>query len=326
MESSSLRYIEEKLSRTRCYLRRRPIPFKRLIELDLQIGSKSLLIQINSDIEEVLYGGHDDLAEKFLSKDGLNVSHLEELSSYDNLSNIESTIAKNQDELIVGDDDDYSPTVEERKKKERLRKKEAQQRVSDGEYLTHPQERAKFYKTRKEFIVAKINELDTLCGSKSFLIIIIPDKETVYYHGDSNLTAQFFKSNLSSYKIPTRFNIRPFEMDETEANICSVPHCLVSRNTLSKWRLAALDLYKFPDNIPMTLYPCPENDRDQWIAELDLDPNSNAKIAVCSLHFKEGYPTRDFPYPTELLTDNKEAIVFNGVETSSWVILYFNLY
>ncbi|CAB4067934.1 unnamed protein product [Lepeophtheirus salmonis] len=113
-------------------------------------------------------------------------------------------------------------------------------------------------------------------------------------------------------------NIRPFEPDETECNICSVPHCNVSRNTLSKWRLAAMDLFGFPDNIPMTMYACPEADRDQWIAELDLDPSIQGKITVCSLHFREGFPTDDFPYPTELLSETNYETTFQGTKTSSW--------
>jgi hypothetical protein len=35
---------------------------------------------------------------------------------------------------------------------------------------------------------------------------------------------------------------------------------------LSRWRLAAIDLFKFPDHLPMTLYLCPEEERDRWIS------------------------------------------------------------
>ena len=37
----------------------------------------------------------------------------------------------------------------------------------------------------------------------------------------------------------------------------------------------------------MTLYLCPEADREKWIAEIDLPPfkASNNKIAVCSLQW-----------------------------------------
>ena len=31
-------------------------------------------------------------------------------------------------------------------------------------------------------------------------------------------------------------------------NKCSVSHCIVTRNSLSRWRLAAIDLFKFPED------------------------------------------------------------------------------
>jgi hypothetical protein len=44
------------------------------------------------------------------------------------------------------------------------------------------------------------------------------------------------------------------------------------RNTLGKWRLAAVEQFNFPLELPLTLHPCSEEDRDKWIAEIDLDP------------------------------------------------------
>jgi hypothetical protein len=44
------------------------------------------------------------------------------------------------------------------------------------------------------------------------------------------------------------------------------------RNTLGRWRLAAVELYNFPLELPVTLHICPEEERDKWIAEIDLDP------------------------------------------------------
>lgn len=76
---------------------------------------------------------------------------------------------------------------------------------------------------------------------------------------------------------------------------------MVSRNTLGKWRHAAVEQFLFPPRLPLTLHTCPDKDRDRWMAEIDLDPNSKAKIVVCSLHFRNGYPNEDFSYPTELL-------------------------
>jgi hypothetical protein len=47
---------------------------------------------------------------------------------------------------------------------------------------------------------------------------------------------------------------------------------LIIRNTLGRWRLAAVELYNFPLELPVTLHICPEEERDKWIAEIDLDP------------------------------------------------------
>ena len=102
-------------------------------------------------------------------------------------------------------------------------------------------------------------------------------------------------------------------------NTCSVPHCVVTRNSLSKWRLIAQELYKFPKSLSLTLHICPEDERGQWIAELDLDPMMNGKICVCSLHFKDGYPSQANPFPTVMLRDGgnklkKEDVVFEGAK------------
>ena len=57
-----------------------------------------------------------------------------------------------------------------------------------------------------------------------------------------------------------------FEIDELDQNKCSVSHCTVSRNLLSRWRLAAIDMFKFPPHLPMNLHICPEAERDKWIS------------------------------------------------------------
>lgn len=55
-------------------------PYLWLFKLqDLQCGTKSLLVQVCDDIEECLYFGHDKLVEKFLSSDGINLQHANEL-------------------------------------------------------------------------------------------------------------------------------------------------------------------------------------------------------------------------------------------------------
>ena len=49
------------------------------------------------------------------------------------------------------------------------------------------------------------------------------------------------------------------------------------------------------------------------MAELDLDPHNKARVVVCSLHFRDGRPTRENPFPTELLGEvGREAPVYRG--------------
>jgi hypothetical protein len=52
------------------------------------------------------------------------------------------------------------------------------------------------------------------------------------------------------------------------------------RNTLGRWRLAAVELYNFPLELPVTLHICPEEERDKWIAEIDLDPAYKVNFAI----------------------------------------------
>ena len=60
------------------------------------------------------------------------------------------------------------------------------------------------------------------------------------------------------------FSYFQFEAEELDFTSCSVPHCLVTRNTLSRWRQAAIKMFKFPLDLPMTLHLCPEADREKW--------------------------------------------------------------
>ena len=55
------------------------------------------------------------------------------------------------------------------------------------------------------------------------------------------------------------------------------------------------------------------------LLDLHLDPNSTGKIAVCSLHFKEGHPTPEFPSPTELLSskDSENVTEFRGTKPTT---------
>merc|ERR550534_2691267 len=95
-------------------------------------------------------------------------------------------------------------------------------------------------------------------------------------------------------------------------NICCVPQCAVTRNTLSKWRNAAIQHFRFPKELAFNLHLCAPEDRDRWIAEIDLDPAFKTRVAVCSLHFVDGYPTPENPHPTQLLTESSSQQFFQG--------------
>ncbi len=64
---------------------------------------------------------------------------------------------------------------------------------------------------------------------------------------------------------------------------CSFIPCLMIRNTLGRWRLAAVELYNFPLELPVTLHICPEEERDKWIAEIDLDPAYKVNLQILTV-------------------------------------------
>jgi len=69
-------FILDKPFRIRSYLRRRPIPLKRCLELDVQCGTRSFHLQISRDIDEAVYCGAKELVDLFLSKEGIKLSNL----------------------------------------------------------------------------------------------------------------------------------------------------------------------------------------------------------------------------------------------------------
>ena len=76
----------------------------------------------------------------------------------------------------------------------------------------------------------------------------------------------FIYFNLHTYMI----QLDPEELDQNAVNTCSVPQCVVTRNSLSKWRIAAMTLFKFPSYLPMTIHTCSEGERERWIAGKDI--------------------------------------------------------
>jgi len=304
-------FIADKSLRVRSFLRRRPIPLKRLLELDIQCGTHSFALQANAEVEEVVYCGSKELVDCFLSRDGLKVSDVNSLivaakyqarpkgrgreweHDYDP--------AQEGGEEEEDGDEEFFDTVKSKKKKAALARAESAKRMAEVEYLKHPSERFKRFKCSKDGVLSKIKEIDSVCGSKSFVVIVNTEKECAYYQGDPDWVSEFFTVGVKRRHMDPSLNVRPFLSEEVEYNVCRVPQCIVSLNTLGKWRLAAIDMYKFPADLPMTLYACSEEDKGGWMAEIDVDPESKGKVVVCSLHFRDGIPTAENPSPTELL-------------------------
>ena len=330
-------YITDRPSRLKSYFRRRHVPFKRIFDMNLQCGTSSLLIQISDDIEECLFHGEESLVEPFLDPgQGLKLSQVTQIiqqgksnrrmgrlskdecgfSTTNGQTVKEKKVKKRQFNDLLSNDEDFYATVKEKEQKEREKKKEAQQRLIEGDFLSNPAERNKAFKSRKDSLINKMSETDEVCATKSFLVIINHDNDAVFYHGHPTLVTKFFTTGLARDCVSKKYNIRmldPEEVDQNAINTCSVPQCVVTRNSLSKWRIAAMTLFKFPSHLPMTLYTCSEAEKERWIAELDLNPLATGRIAVCSLHFKDGEPTDEFPLPTELLSDKDDRpLTFRG--------------
>lgn len=331
-------YIKDKPARLKSYFRRRHVPFKRTYDMNLQCGTKSLLIQISDDIEECLYHGDDNLVDQFLDTgQGVNISLVHQMiqqekghrrlsrssldeygfSGNDSKSANRNKVKSQQTTDFEKNDEDFFATAKEKEQKEKERRKEAQQRILEGDYLSNIADRNKAFKSRKDALIGKMAETDEVCATKSFLVVLNHDNDAIFYYGHPTLVTKFFTTGLTRNCISTNYNIRMFEseeFDQNSINTCSVPQCVVTRNSLSKWRVAAMALFDFPSYLPMTLYTCSETEKDKWIAELDLNPETTGRIAVCSLHFKNGEPTDDSPLPTELLSDKDDKpLKFRGI-------------
>ncbi len=108
----------------------------------------------------------------------------------------------------LDEDDEYSPTIKEKRRKESERRKEVQQRVQDGDFLSNLGERTKVFKSRKDSLVTKIAETDSVCATRSFLIVVNLDLEAAFYHGDPKFVSQFFSSGLSARSLSHTVNVR----------------------------------------------------------------------------------------------------------------------
>jgi len=310
-------YIVDKALRTRSYVRRRPIPLKRVVEIDIQCGTKSFLVQINKDFEEVIYCGNNDISRHFLCHSGLKISDVNNIlvaGKYQARPKGTShhwehdyNPAPDTDD----DDEDFYDTIKNKKEKER-ETKSTNKKSGEIEYIKSPVERFKKFKAFKDGIFSKVKEIDSVCGLSSFVLILNLERDMGFYYGDKHLVSEFFTTGIKYPTLLRTYNVRKFEVDEVESNMCCVPQCAVTRNTLSRWRMAAIQNFKFPPELPMNLHLCPEEDRNKWIAEIDLDPTFKSKVVVCSLHFVDGFPTPENPYPTQFLSDSSWPEYFMG--------------
>ena len=105
-------------------------------------------------------------------------------------------------------DDDFYATVKEKDKKQREKKKEIQQRILNGDFLSNISERNKAFRSRKDALINKMSETDEVCATKSFLVIINHDNEAVFYHGHPSLTTKFFTTGLDRECVSEYYNTR----------------------------------------------------------------------------------------------------------------------
>lgn len=308
-------YIHDKALRTRSYVRRRPIPFKRVIELDNLCGTKSFTLQVCRDFEEVIYWGSPDLVRCFLSPSGLKISDVNSLLVAGRYQARPRGTPHNWEHdynPMPNSDDEAGHTIDSAQPLQDTSDNTTAKKSSAIDFIANPGERFKRFKSLKDGVFAKLKEIDTVCGVSSMAVIVNLERECAHYYGPDHLVSQLFTNGLVNSVLLESFNVREFCLDEIENNVCCVPHCLVSRNTLSRWRSAAIQLYGFPVQLPFNLNLCAEEEKDKWIAEIDLDPSFKARVAVCSFHFKDGYPTTENPYPTEMLTETTEPSFFRG--------------
>ncbi len=251
-------FITDKAQRTKTYFRRRAIPLKRLQELDAMCGTKSFALQINRDLDEAVYSGHRELVDLFLSAGGLKIS------------NVRSLV----EECAAAATDSPKDRNANRVSEDRPEAKPAGGGGSSAKD-TESTKNQRFTKFRSNLshILTKLSEIDTICGGQNFVLVINVDKEMATYQGHDELVTQFFTCGLAQSRIGPELNVRPFDTEEVDYNLCNVPHCTVSRSSLGKWRTAAIETYDYPAELPVTLHLCPDSERDQWAAEIDIHPD-----------------------------------------------------
>ena len=185
--------ITDKPFRIRSYLRRRPVPLKRCLELDVQCATKSFHLQINADIDEAVYCGAADMLALFLSPEGLRLSAVCRLLEAGGGGQAGAEAEEDPN------DEDFYDSIKSRNKREKEVRAESARRMAEVEYLQSPLERAKRFKSSKEGIFAKISEIESVCGVVSLTVIANPEKELCAYSGDPGLITDFFTRGVSRW-------------------------------------------------------------------------------------------------------------------------------
>ncbi len=208
----------------------------RSILLHLQCGSKSFVLQINKDLDEAVYCGSNDLVKLFLSPGGLKLSDINTVlvaGKYQARPKGQShhwehdyNPAFDEDEE---EDEDFFDTLKNKRVREKEAKAESARRMAEVEYLKNPTERLKRFKSAKDGIFAKLKEMDSVCGSASFAVIVSVEKDFAFYQGSDQLVSQFFTRGLSRAPLIQRLNVRRYDDHEADCNVCAVPQCVVSR-------------------------------------------------------------------------------------------------
>ena len=211
-------FILDKPFRIRSYLRRRPIPLKRCLELDVQCGTRSFHLQISRDIDEAVYCGAKELIDLFLDKKGIKLSDLHSMLLEGRQIRSKGTKNGWEGEQIGSfendSDEDFYDTVKSKNKKEKEARAESAKRMSEVEFLSNPVERAKKFKSGKEGIISKISELESVCGVSSLTIIVNMEKDLMVFKGDPALTTALFTKGVKRGDIPVSYNVRMFDCDE----------------------------------------------------------------------------------------------------------------
>lgn len=118
---------------------------------------------------------------------------------------------KSKSQLFTGfesNDEDFYATSKEKEQKQRERRKIAQQKLLEGDYLSNISDRNKAFKSRKDALIGKMSETDEVCATKSFLVILNHDNDAIFYYGHPTLVTKFFTTGLTRFCVSKRYNVR----------------------------------------------------------------------------------------------------------------------